>query len=396
MRPAPLHRPRNERSGLTCTSVWRRQHDLRPLARWALGHPLTQRTGLLPRGCSVEHPHHGRRCRCASGPRRGQRHALRCRRFRRGGRGGAGSATESADDRAHAIAMRVVEACRPLCSRRSQYRRAGGAIGSAQGVSHNLHRLRRGNPDCRLLACTRLTTYPGVSTVPSRHLEMTPMSVKGRIKEAAGTAKEEAFEHGKSASSRKKAKEGRNLRNEGRIEDGKAPKLPNPARAKNNHVTDKQERFMGFILWLVIGGIVGWLASIVMKRDGSQGIVLNVVVGIVGALLGGWLLGPVLGAPSINSGEISGGSLLVIPGRSDSARDRQPHLSQARSVDEQTPRGTVDQREGAYCPPELFGGPRRIRIPALNSRVKNLRRHRAASWLRLRSDYAIASQSAQH
>ena len=68
---------------------------------------------------------------------------------------------------------------------------------------------------------------------------------------------------------------------------------------------------MGFILWLVIGGIVGWLASIVMKRDGSQGIVLNVVVGIVGALLGGWLLGPVLGAPSINSGEISGGSLLV-------------------------------------------------------------------------------------
>jgi uncharacterized membrane protein YeaQ/YmgE (transglycosylase-associated protein family) len=68
---------------------------------------------------------------------------------------------------------------------------------------------------------------------------------------------------------------------------------------------------MGFILWLVIGGVVGWLASIVMKRDGSQGIILNVVVGIVGALLGGWLLGPVLGAPSINSGEISGGSLLV-------------------------------------------------------------------------------------
>ncbi len=68
---------------------------------------------------------------------------------------------------------------------------------------------------------------------------------------------------------------------------------------------------MGLILWLVIGGVVGWLASIVMKRDGSQGIILNIVVGIVGALLGGWLLGPVLGAPSINSGEISAGSLLV-------------------------------------------------------------------------------------
>jgi uncharacterized membrane protein YeaQ/YmgE (transglycosylase-associated protein family) len=68
---------------------------------------------------------------------------------------------------------------------------------------------------------------------------------------------------------------------------------------------------MGIILWLVIGGVVGWLASIVMKRDGSQGIILNVVVGIIGAMLGGWLLGPVIGAPSINSGELSAASLLV-------------------------------------------------------------------------------------
>ena len=50
------------------------------------------------------------------------------------------------------------------------------------------------------------------------------MSVKGHIKEAAGYAKEEAFEHGKSAKSQQKAQEGRNLRNEARIEDGKAPK----------------------------------------------------------------------------------------------------------------------------------------------------------------------------
>ena len=68
---------------------------------------------------------------------------------------------------------------------------------------------------------------------------------------------------------------------------------------------------MGIILWLVIGGVVGWLASIVMRRDGSQGIILNVVVGIVGAVLGGWLLSPLLGAPSINSGELSVSSLLV-------------------------------------------------------------------------------------
>jgi len=68
---------------------------------------------------------------------------------------------------------------------------------------------------------------------------------------------------------------------------------------------------MGIILWLVIGGVVGWLASVVMRRDGSQGIILNVVVGIVGAVIGGWLLSPLLGAPTINSGVISIGSLLV-------------------------------------------------------------------------------------
>jgi uncharacterized membrane protein YeaQ/YmgE (transglycosylase-associated protein family) len=44
---------------------------------------------------------------------------------------------------------------------------------------------------------------------------------------------------------------------------------------------------MGFILWLVIGGVVGWLASLIMRTDGQQGIVLNVIVGIVGAFLAG-------------------------------------------------------------------------------------------------------------
>ena len=67
---------------------------------------------------------------------------------------------------------------------------------------------------------------------------------------------------------------------------------------------------MGIIIWLVIGGIVGWLASIVMKRDGSQGIILNVIVGIVGALLGGFLISPLVGVGTINNG-ISIGSILV-------------------------------------------------------------------------------------
>lgn len=59
---------------------------------------------------------------------------------------------------------------------------------------------------------------------------------------------------------------------------------------------------MGIIVWLIMGGIVGWIASLIMGTDGSQGIFLNIVVGIVGAMIGGWLIGPLLGAGSINDG----------------------------------------------------------------------------------------------
>ncbi len=67
---------------------------------------------------------------------------------------------------------------------------------------------------------------------------------------------------------------------------------------------------MGIIMWLIVGGIVGWLASIIMKRDGNQGIILNVVVGIVGAFIGGLLISPMVGAGTINDG-LSVGSFLV-------------------------------------------------------------------------------------
>lgn len=59
---------------------------------------------------------------------------------------------------------------------------------------------------------------------------------------------------------------------------------------------------MGIIIWLIVGGVVGWLASMIMKTDAQQGILLNVVVGIVGAFIGGWLIGPLVGAGSINDG----------------------------------------------------------------------------------------------
>jgi uncharacterized membrane protein YeaQ/YmgE (transglycosylase-associated protein family) len=45
------------------------------------------------------------------------------------------------------------------------------------------------------------------------------------------------------------------------------------------------------IIWLIVGGICGWLASLIMRTDAQQGIVLNIVVGIVGAVIAGFLLG---------------------------------------------------------------------------------------------------------
>jgi len=67
---------------------------------------------------------------------------------------------------------------------------------------------------------------------------------------------------------------------------------------------------MGIVIWLIVGGIVGWLASLVMRTDGQQGILLNVVVGIVGALLAGWLISPLVGVATINQG-ISIASVVV-------------------------------------------------------------------------------------
>ena len=62
---------------------------------------------------------------------------------------------------------------------------------------------------------------------------------------------------------------------------------------------------MNFIIWLVVGGLIGWVASMIMKTDAQQGVILNVVVGIVGAMLGGWLISPLIGVPTINQDAFS-------------------------------------------------------------------------------------------
>jgi len=68
---------------------------------------------------------------------------------------------------------------------------------------------------------------------------------------------------------------------------------------------------MGLIVALVVGGIIGWLASIIMRTNAQQGIVLNVVVGIIGSLLGSFLLGRFFGAEGNIMNSLDVGTLLA-------------------------------------------------------------------------------------
>ncbi|MEH3045716.1 GlsB/YeaQ/YmgE family stress response membrane protein [Sphingomonas adhaesiva] len=64
---------------------------------------------------------------------------------------------------------------------------------------------------------------------------------------------------------------------------------------------------MGLIIWLIVGGVIGWLASIIMRTDAQQGIFLNIVVGVIGAFLGGLLFS----GGSINNAPLTVYSFLV-------------------------------------------------------------------------------------
>ena len=68
---------------------------------------------------------------------------------------------------------------------------------------------------------------------------------------------------------------------------------------------------MNFIIWLIVGGLIGWVASMIMGTNDRQGIFLNIVVGIVGAFLGGLLLAPLFDTGTINQGDFSIGALIV-------------------------------------------------------------------------------------
>lgn len=68
---------------------------------------------------------------------------------------------------------------------------------------------------------------------------------------------------------------------------------------------------VNFLVWIILGGIIGWVASMIMRTNAQQGILLNVVVGIVGAFLAGWFLTPFLGIGTINQSDFSIPAMLV-------------------------------------------------------------------------------------
>ena len=68
---------------------------------------------------------------------------------------------------------------------------------------------------------------------------------------------------------------------------------------------------INFIVWIILGGLLGWIASLMMNTDAQQGTFLNIIVGIVGAFLAGMFLSPLFGVSTINQNNFSIASLLV-------------------------------------------------------------------------------------
>ena len=68
---------------------------------------------------------------------------------------------------------------------------------------------------------------------------------------------------------------------------------------------------MNLIVWLIVGGVIGWIASLIMRTDAQQGLFLNIVVGIIGAVVAGFLLSPLFGIGTINQNNFSLPALLL-------------------------------------------------------------------------------------
>lgn len=68
---------------------------------------------------------------------------------------------------------------------------------------------------------------------------------------------------------------------------------------------------INFLIWIIAGAVIGWVASLIMKTNNRQGLIADIIVGIVGAFVGGYFLSPIFNAGTINEGDFSLPALLV-------------------------------------------------------------------------------------
>ncbi len=73
---------------------------------------------------------------------------------------------------------------------------------------------------------------------------------------------------------------------------------------------------INFLIWIIAGALIGWAASIIMRTNNRQGLIADILVGIVGAFVGGYFLSPLFGVGTINEGDFSIPALLVSLGGS--------------------------------------------------------------------------------
>jgi uncharacterized membrane protein YeaQ/YmgE (transglycosylase-associated protein family) len=68
------------------------------------------------------------------------------------------------------------------------------------------------------------------------------------------------------------------------------------------NLKQKKENKMDLIIYLIVGAIVGYVASLIMRTNSQQGLLLDIVVGVLGAFLAGYVISPILGIGTINEG----------------------------------------------------------------------------------------------
>ena len=73
----------------------------------------------------------------------------------------------------------------------------------------------------------------------------------------------------------------------------------------------EENKMINFLIWIIAGALIGWVASMIMKTNGRQGLIADIFVGIVGAFLGGYFLSPLFNVGTINEGDFSIPALLV-------------------------------------------------------------------------------------